>query len=754
MNPPRRSAGDVVVKVAIPLAVKGLFDYYATGDILPGCRVLVPFRQREVIGVVMVVERQTSQKKSFQIYAILDREEKPFYTQYSLILAKWLASYYHTPIGEVLKLMAPAAFTYCKQNLYRKNPLFKEMSTTEEQGWIDKIFVENRIISRPDFQNFAKNLVKISTFHKALKAGWIEHAGCQKKKRLRSWLLEKPEIDLETCFHPPAYNLSREQEEALLAIYPQLTTPSSKPVLLHGVTGSGKTEIFFHLVDRIMKGDLKSQCLLMVPEIALTPQLVSQVKERFIAEIVVVHSGLSNTKRWQAIQNIRSGKAQIIVGPRSCILLPFFRLKLIIVDEEHDGSYKSCTSFSYHARDVAVMRAKYENIPVILASATPSLESFYNAQQGRYSLVVLKNRIGALPLPHVYPVLQPPQNFQREVIHEKAKFIEGNHSLLIHPKIVQKLHENFNSGKQAIVILNRRGYAQYLYTPKEGKVLQCRSCHISMTYHRQKKQAVCHYCGHVENICLSKGEQYMAVGFGCEKVDRYLKACLPTLRITRFDSELSAQPSRLQSVLDSFRRGDIDLLVGTQMLAKGHDFPNVQVMVLLDVDQMLCFPDFRAGERTFQLIVQASGRAGRFSEQGEVYIQSHDFRHEVIQASLAQDFEQFFLNESYFRQTFRYPPYSRAILLELTSKEEEKLEVSSRELSRWMIRVFPPVKNMNILGPTTPSVDKIRCYYRKHILLMSTDLFKLHQITDLILKKMNKHRMIRIRVDVDPQSIL
>ena len=540
----------------------------------------------------------------------------------------------------------------------------------------------------------------------------------------------------------------------LLAPHPQ------KPFLLMGVTGSGKTEVYLRLIERCLAEGPDTQALVMVPEIALTPQMTRVFESRFPGLVAVVHSAMLDSSRWDQLGRVRSGEARILIGPRSAVFAGFRKLRLVMVDEEHDSSYKQGTGLTYNGRDVAVMRGRLEQATVVLGSATPSLETFHNASSGRYEMVELPERVSGKPLPEIVAIQCNPAWKKGTVVAREAS---GSAPLELDSRVVEALRENLRAGNQSIVLVNRRGYAYYLYSLNQRTAVQCPNCSISLTVHGKTSRLRCHYCDYGTTVAAvmkkSPEDTFVTVGYGSERAEEALQAILPEARIMRLDSDTVSDRELLPATLAKFRNREVDILVGTQILAKGHDFPSVTLVVIIEVDQTLSLPDFRAGERTFQLIVQAAGRAGRAGLPGRVMIQSARFSHPVVQLALAQDFKTFAARELEFRKAYGYPPFSRMISVELSSEEQRKVDQAAGKIDAWIDtasrgnpELFGRVK---VLGPATPPLETVRGRHRRTVLLVSWNPESVRELlTGLVGATEDLANDVRVRVDVDPQSLM
>ena len=783
----------IYIEVAVPTPLFQTFTYKAPSLVRnesggnapkPGCRVLVPFGRQKLLGVVIGVSTTPPHGLDpVKLKSALELvDDEALFSDSLLKLARWLSTYYYHPPGEVLRAMLPAgvkkriatsiALTDAGLAASQLDPLLalvfssgkssksvkllsslalptvkKKLTAAdqdpepalcgwEKQGWITRS-ADRKIVGRkmPDRAQVSGSTAAIS----------------------RAEVLETLEI-----LAPPTLTATQGVAVAAITVRGLEAPYPQKPFLLMGVTGSGKTEVYLQLIARCLAEGPDTQALVMVPEIALTPQMTRVFSARFPGIVAVVHSALPDPERWEQLSRIRSGEARILIGPRSSVFAAFKKLRIIMVDEEHDGSYKQATGMTYNGRDVAVMRARIEQATVVLGSATPSLETFHNASSGRYEMVELPERVSGRPLPEVVAIQCNPAWKKGTVVPRQGEN-PAPATLQMDPRVVDALRENLRAGHQSIVLVNRRGYAYYLYSVNLRSAVQCPNCSISLTVHGRTARLRCHYCDYATTVAAvmkkSPEDTFVTVGYGSERAEEALQAVLPEGRIMRLDSDTVADRDLLPATLAKFRNREVDILVGTQILAKGHDFPAVTLVVIIEVDQTLSLPDFRAGERTFQLIVQAAGRAGRAGLPGRVLIQSARFSHPVVQLALAQDFKAFAARELEFRKAYGYPPFSRMISVELSSEDKAKVEQAVGKVDGWIEsastknpELFSRVK---VLGPATPPLETVRGRHRRTVLLAS---YHPESVRELLAGLVGATDAlggdIRVRVDVDPQSLM
>ena len=505
----------------------------------------------------------------------------------------------------------------------------------------------------------------------------------------------------------PRFELKAAQEKALAAIRDAIRARRFQTFLLYGVTGSGKTEVYLRAIEDVLAQGRTA--LFLVPEIALTPALASAVFDRFGDRAAVLHSALPPGQRADQWQRIRTGRAGVVLGTRSAVFAPLSKLGLVIVDEEHDGSYKQASAPQYNGRDVALVRARSSGAAVVLGSATPGLETRRNAETGKYTLLSMPTRINERPLPAVMRV-----DMRRE-------FAETGKTLLFSRALVDGVRRCLEKGEQAMILLNRRGYSTYVLCRSCGERVECPNCSVTLTFHKQEKKLLCHYCDHAEEVperCPSCRRKYLYFfGSGSEKVEDELRKSFSDARIARLDRDTVQGQGYYESVLDKFRSGDCNLLVGTQMIAKGHDIPNVTLVCVVDADVGLGRPDFRAAERTFQLLTQVAGRSGRGEKTGRVLIQTMNPDHYAIQLSAQQDYEAFYQREMRFRKALWYPPFTAMASIVVRSAKLGDALTMSRDLGQHLLARLPD--GLRLIGPGAAPVARLRSEYRFQFLIKS-----------------------------------
>jgi primosomal protein N' (replication factor Y) (superfamily II helicase) len=535
--------------------------------------------------------------------------------------------------------------------------------------------------------------------------------------------------------------LAASQARALQLIRQVIAERRFLPILLHGVTGSGKTEVYLQAIETVLAQG--RQALVLVPEISLTPLAVQRFLARFGGRVAVLHSGLRGGERFDAWRRIKNGQADIVVGARSAVFAPLPRLGILVVDEEHDPSYKQEETPRYHGRDVAIMRAKLLGAPVILGSATPSLESFERAQAGRYTLVRLPERIEARPLPRV------------EIVD--LRHVDGGERLLS-PPLCEAIAERLARGEQSLLFLNRRGFSTLLLCEECGATLECPRCSMSLTFHAARGRLRCHTCDFERRppaqCPACQGARLRYLGFGTQQLEAAVRERFPTARVDRMDRDTAGNWRAAERILRRLTEGAIDILVGTQMIGKGHDVPNVTLVGVVSADMALCLPDFRAGERAFALFTQVVGRAGRGDQPGLALIQTFNPNHYILRAVRGQDYATLWDAESPLRKDQSLPPYSRAVLAVLSSPQEKAAESAATELARLMHEVG--MRADAVSGPAPAPLYRVRSRYRWHLFVRGPDVRKLHARVQEAARRLRASvaaRGVRLDLDVDPASV-
>ena len=560
------------------------------------------------------------------------------------------------------------------------------------------------------------------------------------------------EIRTQTMFRNPIHTrirksdpvtLTEEQKRAVDTFWQDYEEGKRGAYLVYGVTGSGKTEVYMEMIDRVLRQG--KQAIVLIPEIALTYQTVMRFYGRFGDRVSILHSRMSQGERYDQMERVKAGEVDVMIGPRSALFTPFDKLGLIVIDEEHEGTYKSEQVPRYHARETALHRAEEEGASVVLGSATPSLETFYACRTGRCRMLKLKNRTGEGSLPKVY------------VTDMREELREGNRSILSR-RLEEMIKERLERKEQTMLFLNRRGYAGFISCRACGYVVKCPHCDVSLSAHRGGK-LVCHYCGHEEpavRTCPSCGSSYIG-GFkaGTQQVEELIRKQFPKARVLRMDLDTTRKKDGYEKILEAFADEEADIMIGTQMIVKGHDFPKVTLVGVLAADLSLYSDDYRSGERTFQLLTQAAGRAGRGSVPGEVVIQTYSPEHYSIQMAAAQDYEGFYEEEMRYRSLMDYPPASHLLAVLMTGPEEEHLAAAAGYLKEFLRRLDPGGR-MQVIGPASPYVAKVSDVYRKALYIKEKDEHILIEVKNRLEQYIEANRgfmSLKIQFDLDPMGV-
>lgn len=554
--------------------------------------------------------------------------------------------------------------------------------------------------------------------------------------------LNPPEMQIADITHQK-FKLNNDQQKALKAIKDTLDDPRPQPILLHGITGSGKTQVYIHAFKELRKNG--GQGILLVPEISLTPQLVERFKHHFKDAIAVYHSGLTEAQRHKQWEKMKQGEVFAVVGTRSALFAPFEKLKLIIVDEEHDSSYKQEEGFRYNARDASVMRAKIWNAAIVLGSATPSLESFSNSKKGKYQYYHLPLRATGAKLPTV------------EIVDMRKR------SSVLSDILLSAIDHTLNKKEQSLIFLNRRGFANFLICTDCGHVFSCPNCDISLTHHSTPKKLLCHYCDFVfpiPDLCPKcQNLNLKSIGHGTERLVQELTERFPKAKIARMDRDTQLKSSTRKHFLSKMHKGEIDILVGTQIIAKGHDFPNVTLVGVVDADLALHLPDFRSFERTFQILTQVAGRAGRGKKPGQVIIQTYQPTHHSLLCAKEHNFEKFYDIERSHRQSLKYPPYARLANIRFLSNIHEKTHKAARlslEILKEHRKILDLEKSVDFLGPAPSPLPKVRGKFRWQLLIKARTAKQLSNLLNHSSQSINNRvpSGCRVLIDVDPINML
>ncbi|MDA7515308.1 primosomal protein N' [Akkermansiaceae bacterium] len=737
----------------MPLAASVLIDGpselvfdYAIPDhlkILPGCRVRIPLRNRDATGTVLRVQEAPQSEFDLRyLTGLVDPE--PLITPALLKLAEWITSYYGTPLEQVVRSIIPASIRGDKTSAkIRKAAILAKKPTEIELAKLAKrakrqhqIITLLSIADKPIPITELGGASTSSSIKTLTEKGWVKVINLEVRR--------DPDAN-ETFLPSDPLTLNEEQDEAYQTISKSLHSETPKPILLHGITGSGKTEVYLQATRTALK--LGKNVIILVPEISLAPQTVERFKARFhdlTDQIAILHSNLSQGERFDEWHRIRAGKARIVIGARSAIFAPVKDPGLIIVDEEHEPAYKQENPPKYHARDLAVVRCNLEKCTVVLGSATPSLETFQNTQLKKYQIVKMTERADGASLPLTRVV-------DMRIEAKKHKGRDAIISDVLRTSVEKRIEAN----EQVIIFLNRRGFARSLQCPPCGHVIECNHCSIPLTYHRGDERLVCHVCGFqsiVPRLCPNCQDPAIRFqGYGTEKAETILRKVFPSAKIARLDTDTTRRKNTLRDTLRAFRAKKINILLGTQMIAKGLDFPNVTLVGVLNADLSLYAPDFRAGERTFQLLTQVAGRAGRGKMAGEVIIQTSTPHSPSIQFARHHDFDGFVAQELNVRQQFQYPPFTHLALLLARSSHERRAEFTLQTLHRKLAEDLP---NQVILGDPIPSpLTKSHSQFRFQLLMRGPNARILSHHLNKILRATPTPEDVIVTADLDAYDL-
>jgi primosomal protein N' (replication factor Y) len=811
------------VEVAVALPVIGTYYYRVPSElrqkVAVGRQVLVPFGRRRLTGYILEIKKQLPADMDIAIRDIIQvSTEECHFSEPHLPFYRWLSNYYLAPLGEVIRSALPRGTSTSTRRIASISEAglvaLRESSLEGEQTAVLSLLRENSAMTlrqirnrlpecnagricrrlerkglilwedqlqeprvKPRYLKMVRASQDLDLTHlheQELEAREIEiltllKEGPRLLKDLKEqvangyyWIRKMAERGLltvgaeEVYRNPmgaiavessPPQKLSVDQQQAIQTILQPLKERRFASFLLHGVTGSGKTEVYLAATAEAMS--LGRQSLVLVPEIGLTAQMEGLFRQRFQSRVAILHSGLGSGERRDEWIRVRRGEVDVVVGARSALFAPIDRLGLIVVDEEHDGSYKQARGLRYHGRDAAVMRAKMEGAVAVMGSATPSLTSYYSALQGKFHLLSLPQRIDSRSLPKVTVI---------DMKHQR----QGD--LISHP-LRQALADTLSQGKQALLLINRRGYANFLLCRGCGHVSQCRNCAVSLTWHRIGEKLQCHLCGlamAVPSTCPQcNGKTLKPFGFGSQRIEAEIKRLFPGARVNRMDSDTTRRKQAHRKLLNDLYRGRTDILVGTQMIAKGHDFPNVTLVGVVSGDIALQWPDFRAAENTFQVLTQVAGRAGRGESPGSVLVQTYNPGHYSIQFAKHHDYLGFFKEEMNFRQDLGYPPYRRLILFQLAGNVEERTQEAAQLLAAECLEICRKrsefSQQLEILGPVAAPLGKVKGKYRWQLLLKSK---RVAPLLDVGRQLVNwgygefKGFGVSLTADVDPISLI
>jgi primosomal protein N' (replication factor Y) len=802
--------------VALPVPLDFAFTYRIPDTMQPivGGRVLVPFRQQRMSGLVTTLHDRAPEVQAKNIFSVLD--VSPVLDEHLLHLGKWIADYYLAPLGEVFRTMLPLAAEFKRAIGYRiaddgqmalhlagisgssarsrKTPedqlaevrvldYLAERETVREESLRAATRVSKSLLSGMVRKKWIvrEDLSDARDATRTMKAAMLKTAegklnsnqqvlietlaaaggklavetlqaldvprttlGTLVKRGLIEIVEEPAEFtatSMKVRHSPLDFQFNSAQQDALKKIEDSVRAGRFSGTLLHGVTGSGKTAIYLAAMRSVLEAGRSA--ILLVPEIGLTPAVAADLHHVFGDEVAILHSALSDQERAEQWHRIRRGEARMVVGTRSAVFAPVSNLALMIVDEEQDSSYKQEETPRYHARDVAVMRAKMAGAVVVLGSATPSLESYFNAKKNKYALLELPDRVERRPLPEV------------EIVDMRQEFQETGKEQVVSRKLVEEIKQRLERKEQVMVLLNRRGYSPVALCRACGSRLECRNCAIAMTHHKRSNRMVCHYCGFmapVPKVCGECGSEYVYfLGTGSEKLEELLHGLFPQARIGRLDRDTVRGNEDFERALNALNEGELDLLVGTQMIAKGHDIHGVTLVGVVGADAALGFPDFRAAERTFQLLTQVAGRAGRGQTPGKVVLQTYFPDHYAVQYAAQHDFVGFYEKELRFRNWMHYPPYSAlAKVLVRSDKLDEALRWSGI-LGKWFEKTRH--EGIRVLGPAAAPIVRLKRDYRYHFVLKSASRENLNATLRSMLIYAVQEKIPRTQVIVDVDAV-
>jgi primosomal protein N' (replication factor Y) len=773
-----------------------------------GSRLIVPFGTRKLTGVILRCHDDPPTAAARDALRLIDSE--PVLSAELMALGRWISGYYCSPLGDVLRGMLPLSSEIRRGKVWtltdagrdaarqllldsspddpllqilrmlEKRPLSasylaksmpladKAIRALERKRFIvaEDVQVERDPLRAPSDRLRVELAAapkgpepKLNKPERELRAFLELHPGSHNLKELEDMvkhasaaarsLARKGIVSLqpETVAMKAAirarHELNSAQQAAFQQIHEAIQAKRFQTFLLHGVTGSGKTEVYLTAIETALAEGRGA--LLMVPEIALTPQMAGQFFSRFGDRVAILHSAFTDVERTEQWRRIRSGAASVVVGTRSGVFAPVRNLGLIVVDEEHDGSYKQEENPRYNGRDVAIVRAQGAGACVVLGSATPSLESRYNAEKGKYTLLELPGRIEARPMPVV------------ELIDMRHEFLETRKQETFSRKLIEALGQRAESGEQTIVLLNRRGFSSFVACRACGERVQCINCSLTLTYHKRDRRLLCHYCGYAEKVpsqcpkCAS--EHIYFLGIGSERVEEELHRAFPAARIARLDRDTVTGKRQYETILQDFREGNYDMLVGTQMIAKGHDIPNVTLVGVVSADMGLGMPDFRAAERTFQLLTQVAGRAGRGCLPGIVLVQTINPDHYAVRLAAAQDYQAFYEKELNFRRMMHYPPFSAMANVLVRSEKKEMAMRMSTELG---FLLNPPPEKLRVMGPAEAPVPRLKNEYRYQFLIKAASRKSLNELLQKIRNFAAEHKWgaTALVIDVDPLTLM
>ena len=718
----------LIAHVALPVPLYQLFDYKLTLPAEIGMRVKVPFGKREMIGIIVKIDQHTTFdiENLKAITSVIDG--KKLFSQPIWQLLNWATGYYHFPIGEVMFHAMPVLL---RQGCQAINEGIKQWQLTQQGQQIDLELLTKTPKQKLLLASLRNNDLKQSNFNPNI------YQELQKKQLIELVYRQPEKICWQKNYstNPASIQLNDEQSNAIATINQQ--NKQFAVFLLDGITGSGKTEVYLNIIADVLSQG--KQALVLVPEIGLTPQTIKRFKQRFNAPIDILHSGLTDKERLEVWLRSKDGENAIVVGTRSSLFTPFKDLGIIIIDEEHDSSYKQQEGWRYNARNLAIIRAKIENIPIVLGSATPSLETINNAQTHKYQQLKLTQRAGNAKLA------------KQSILDIRGMALASGLSQPLIEQIRAHLHNN----NQVMLFLNRRGFAPLIICHDCGWIAECPRCDRPYTFHKKQNKLICHYCDtprEVPKQCPKCGStQLLPIGFGTEQLEKQLNLLFPNIKVTRIDRDTITKKEALNSYLHDIHKGGAHILVGTQILAKGHHFPDVTLVGIVDVDGALFSSDFRATERFAQIYTQVSGRAGRETKAGEVILQTYHPQHPLLNILLTQGYPAFAKQTLLERQQTLLPPFSYQVLIRAADRNNLHAPKFLQRIHDWLKANYD--HNLWQLGPMPASQPKKAGYNRWQLLLQHTNRQLLQQILDKLLtvvEQWDDVSKVRWSIDVDP----
>jgi primosomal protein N' (replication factor Y) len=749
-------SSESLAQIAVARPVQRLFTYRVPasmeGQLTVGQRVRVPFGKGQALGFYLGAgaSNGTSHEPQKLKSLIEVLETRPALPADVMALATFAAEHYRYPLGEVLRAALPPGLT---------DAVLEETVAPEVEAFVSvKPDVEIAKLRRAPLQSAVVSYLLAVGGTAPIEEVSLAVPGARDalKRLVERGIVSREDRETvqtrpESMSQGRPAQLTPDQVVAVEALERALSLPSFQPFLLQGVTGSGKTEVYLRAVERVL--ERQGGALVLVPEIALTPQLVGRFASRFGNQVAVLHSGLKDRERTRQWQLLREGAVRVAVGVRSAVFAPVQALSLIVVDEEHDASFKQEEKLKYQARDLAVMRAKQLNAVVVLGSATPSLETLENARRGRYGHLHLHTRVSERPMPRIEMV-----DLRRERLAPPS---------VLSTSAIQAMRETLARGQQTILFLNRRGHSTFLLCSQCGTPVRCHQCDVTLTHHLSERRVMCHYCGEsrpLPTACTECEGPLLHLGAGTERVEAEVAANFPEARLARLDRDAVSSAESLTQVLTTFARREIDILIGTQMVAKGHDFPGVTLVCVVLADTALSLPDFRAAERTFQLLTQVSGRAGRGSEPGRVLLQTYNPDAPCIQRVVQHDFEGFADEELGWRKALMYPPFARLAVLRVESAQESEASRTARGLADLLGRMLSgsaghfasgEKTGVRLLGPAIAPLSRLRGKSRWQLLLKAPTYGAMSPLLEAVEQQARTlPTTVRVVVDVDPWTML